>query len=73
MFFILMLRCLCLPTHLRIRRHLKEMAGLQELFYCSAMEKLTYIVKGKPERFLKIWNPFIGFLKELHPKSIFSM
>lgn len=49
------------------------MAGLQELFYCSAMEKLTYIVKGKPERFLKIWNPFIGFLKELHPKSIFSM
>lgn len=31
---------------------------LREISSCTAMEKITYILKGKEAKFKKIWSPF---------------
>lgn len=36
---------------------------LEGLLQCIAMEKLTYIVKGKHHVFLKMWGSFMEFLE----------
>ena len=42
------------------RQWVKEMS-------CSlALEKLTYIVRGKVEDFNKIWMPFLIFMKDIN-------
>ncbi len=67
-----------ITSKLIVARHRKNTESphfkqwLQELSHCLALEKLTYIVKGKPEKFFKVWNPFIGFLKEADP-NLFSV
>lgn len=33
------------------------------LLHCIAMEKLTYLIKGKYNRFVKIWDAFMEFVK----------
>lgn len=38
---------------------------LKEMAMNMAMEKITYIVKGKYRKFEEIWNPFLAFLDDV--------